>query len=839
MNVMKVLEKITSPELSESGNAKIVLQEASENMRLMEKVLMKLSDAMYESVHNKLASSQSSVAGFQLANALTSTNPRIKKACQERWLAFKKSVRDHIKKNVLGSLCLINYSTNASLVQDSLCPHPAAILCTICIAHVELPCGFWPELITILVDNVNSRYSTESTKLTALVTIGFLIQKIPPEVFGNQLSKLFRAVCHAVRQKSAKLNEVAANTLKKSIRALRLLFDNKDDIYLLMRALGMLIKSSKTDPEVLSGPITSLECLEIVVSTYYEFVASCIDKDLLNALLRTVNNIDSEIRRKSIEIWISLCKQEKDFEKAKTIDSGTEFQKTSIVGFGSGDKMRTNHFPNVMCSDIVKNSAVDLVEMLFQAIVIQPELNADSNEISSCNRAIWAACHCLLLITYYCGEEILDCVYNFIRQNIKSEDWKYCVAAMKVFGCVLKGPNLKKLKEIINLVLPHLPRFVCDSNVRVKRCTAAAIRSMCEGQGVIAEIVYVEPQLKNVLFLLINVLDEEMETAFIGCEALQSWSYNANTQFCTIETGETVIKRNCLTLYLELIVDKLLQKMLLKQWIENEVRSYICCTLEIILEHSIRDHYLVVRSVIDEALQCIENFQIEIKKDGVEEQDINTHVLTSLRSFFTILKPEDSKARADKIIAICCFIFNKNTSSNARIEILEIISIIASEFKEKFVKYMDDVNYIILSELHYQNQNLVYEAVLETTSVVCRALGDLFSPFSDEILYLLTTGCEYYKETLQPKILLAIADIAQEIGANFREHVKIIIPIILQVISYVWNNINSTDDDAKIYVKESRKAVFQISSVIVATFEKDETLECKLSFKAEADYRFN
>lgn len=107
---------------------------------------------------------------------------------QQRWLALPEDVRNHIKRNVI-----------ASLGTESTRPSVAA-QCVAAIAVAEIPHNLWPDVITILTQNVTNPSSSELLKEAALEAIGYICQDIEPELLSNKSNEMLTAIVHGMRR---------------------------------------------------------------------------------------------------------------------------------------------------------------------------------------------------------------------------------------------------------------------------------------------------------------------------------------------------------------------------------------------------------------------------------------------------------------------------------------------------------------------------------------------------------------------------------------------------------------------------------------------------------------
>lgn len=166
-------------------------------------------------------------AGLQLKNALTSKDPDIKLQLQQRWLQFPEEIRNFIKQNVLMAL-------GTETHRPSSAPQ-----CVAYIAVAELPHGLWPDLITILCQNITNPSSTELMKEATLETIGYICQEIESEILTSQSNQILTAIVHGMRkdEPSNKVKLAATNALHNSLEFTKANFDKDSERHFIMQVV--------------------------------------------------------------------------------------------------------------------------------------------------------------------------------------------------------------------------------------------------------------------------------------------------------------------------------------------------------------------------------------------------------------------------------------------------------------------------------------------------------------------------------------------------------------------------------------------------------------------------
>jgi importin subunit beta-1 len=197
----------------------------------------------------------------------------------------------------------------------------------------------------------------------------------------------------------------------------------------------------------------------------------------------------------------------------------------------------------------VKGALQYLVPILMLRLTKQEEFD-DEDEWNPCK----AAGVCLSLMANCCENDIVRHVIPFVKDHVKSEDWKYRDAAIMAFGSILEGPDPKALTPLVQQAMPTLITMMTDVSVVVQDTVAWTIGRVC---GLLPEAALKEEYLLQLLEALVKGLDKEPRVASNICWAFSSLA-EAAYENSEIAKDDDSPATYCLSPVYSTIVEKLL-----------------------------------------------------------------------------------------------------------------------------------------------------------------------------------------------------------------------------------------------------------------------------------------
>lgn len=780
VQLIHILEKTVSPDKNELKQASTFLEQAAATNIL--EFIKTLSDILRHGGNSPVARM---AAGLQLKNHLTSKDPNIKIQFQQRWLSFPEDIRTYIKKNVVGAL---GTETNR--------PSSAA-QCVAYIAVTELPQGQWPDLIGTLVSNVVQEGSTEIQKEATLEAIGYICQEIDSDVLVSQSNDILTAIIHGMRSRepSNQVRLAATQALLNSLEFTKANFDKMTERNFIMEVVCETTQSPDSQVKV-----AALQCLVKIMSLYYQYMEPYMGQALFPITLEAMKSENDAVALQGIEFWSNVSDEEVDLaiEDSEATDAG----KTPV--------RVSRHY--------AKGALQYIVPILLQKLTKQEELDDEDDWNPS-----KAAGVCLMLLATCCEDELVPYVLPFIKENIKSDNWRFRDASLMAFSSILSGLEASTLKPLVEQAMPTLIELMYDSSVIVRDTAAWTIGRISE---VIPEAAINETYLKPLLEALINGLKAEPRVASNICWAFSGLAEAAMDAATDNEENGTP-ETYPLSPYFEFIILRLLETTDRADGGQANLRPSAYEALMEMVKNSPKDCYITVRNtttVILERLQQVLQMDSHITSHSDRSQfnDLQSLLCGTLQSVLRKMTPEDAPQISDTIMTAMLTMFASNKSGGVQEDALLAVSTLVEVLGEGFIKYMEAFKpYLYLGLKNHQEYQVCCTAV-GLTGDIFRALKHKVLPYCDEIMHLLLENLrdQSVHRSVKPQILSVFGDIALSIGTEFRKYLDVVLTTLIQASQA---QVDRNDFDMVDYLNELREAVLEAYTAIIQGMKSEES----------------
>uniref|UniRef100_A0A1B6BYM1 Importin N-terminal domain-containing protein n=1 Tax=Clastoptera arizonana TaxID=38151 RepID=A0A1B6BYM1_9HEMI len=778
--LIHILEKTVSPDRRELEAAQSYLEGAAQNN--LPDFTKSLSDILHHGGNSPVARM---AAGLQLKNTLTSKDPTINKQYQQRWLNFSEETRLYVKKNIVGAL---GTETNR--------PSSAA-QCVAYVAVAELPVGQWPDLIAALVNNVINDSSTEIMKEATLEAIGYICQDIEQYVLAAQSNQILTAIIHGMRQSepSNQVRLAATTALYNSLEFTRANFDKPSERNYIMEVVCEATQSPDTQVRV-----AALQCLVKIMSLYYQYMEPYMAPALFPITLEAMKSDVDEVALQGIEFWSNVSDEE--------VDLAIEDTEAAEIG---RPPQRTSRF-------YAKGALQFLVPVLITKLTKQEEHDDEDDWNPS-----KAAGVCLMLLATCCEDDIVPYVLPFVKDNIKSSDWRYRDAALMAFGSILGGLDAQTLRPLVEQAMPTLIELMYDTSVVVRDTAAWTFGRICE---IIPEAAINPQYLKPLLESLINGLKAEPRVAGNVC-----WAFTGLAE-ASYEAAETTDEQGqpetyCLSQYFDFIIQQLLATTDRADGAQANLRPAAYEALMEMVKNSPRDCYvsvqrttMVILERINQVLQM--ESHIQSHSDRAQYNDLQSLLCATLQSVLRKVTPADAPQISDSIMTALLQMFNSNSckSEGVQEDALMAVSTLVEVLGEGFIKYMDAFKpFLCLGLKNHAEYQVCYSAV-GLTGDISRALKNRILPYCDEIMMLLLENLRdsTVHRSVKPQILSVFGDIALSIGPEFKKYLDVVLQTLVQASQL---EVDRADYDMVDYLNELREGVFEAYTGIIQGLKGD------------------
>ncbi|KAK2181291.1 hypothetical protein NP493_402g02041 [Ridgeia piscesae] len=780
MDLLTILEKTVSPDKAELEASQQYLEQAAQHN--LPELLKQLSDVLKHGGNSPVARMQ---AGIQLKNALYSKDRLLQDQYRSRWLQFPQDVRLHVKKNVLESL-------GTETVRPS-----SASQCVAHIACAELTQGEWPELISLLTQNVTNPASTEMMKEASLEAIGYICQDIDPDILTTQSNEILTAIVHGMKKEepSNHVKLAATNALLNSLEFTKANFDIESERHFIMQVVCEATQSSFSQVRV-----AALQCLVKIMSLYYQYMEHYMGPALFAITMEAMKSDIDEVALQGIEFWSNVCDEE--------VDLAIEFSEAQEQG---RPPERTSRF-------YAKGALQYLLPILTQTLAKQEEFD-DDDDWNPCK----AAGVCLMLMASCCEDDVVPHILPFVKEHIKSPDWRYRDAAVMSFGSILEGPNPDMLKPIVEQAMPMLIELLKDPSVVVRDTAAWTVGRLCE---IIPEAVINEQHLTPMLHALVEGLTADPRVAANVCWAFSSLA-EAAYEATEVADDQTEPETYCLSSYFEPIVQKLLETTDRPDGSQRNLRSAAYEALMEMVKNSPKDCYVTVQKttmVILERLQRVLQMESHIQStsDRVQYNDLQSLLCATLQSVLRKVAPEDAPQISDPIMTALLQMLQTSSGKSGGVQedALLAVSTLVEVLGDNFLKYMEAFKPFLAIGLKNHEEHQVCLAAVGLTGDICRGLSNKVLPYCDDIMVMLleNLGNDQVHRSVKPQILSVFGDIALAIGPEFKKYLDVVLNTLQQASQA---EVVRTDYDMIDYLNELREGCLEAYTGIVQGLKGD------------------
>ncbi|XP_065342738.1 importin subunit beta-1 isoform X3 [Cloeon dipterum] len=781
LQLINILEKTISPDKNELEAAQTYLEQAA--LTNFPEFCKGLSEILG---HGGNSAVVRMAAGLQFKNSLTSKDPNIAIQYQHRWLALPEQTRAYIKQNILGALGTENNRPST------------AAQCVAYVAVAELPVKQWPELIECLASNVVNTSSTEMTKEATLETIGYICQEIQDqEVLQLQANQILTAIIHGMRsnEPSNHVRLAATNALQNSLEFTRANFETDTERNFIMEVVCEATQSTDTAVKV-----SALQCLVKIMSLYYQHMESYMGQALFPITLDAMKSETDEVALQGIEFWSNVSDEE--------MDLSIEATEASEAG----------RVPS-RCSRFYAKGALQFLVPVLQQKLTKQEENDDEDDWNPSK----AAGVCLMLLATCCEDDIIPHVLPFVKDNIKSPNWRCRDAALMAFGSILGGLEPTTLKPLVDQAMPTLIELMYDQSVQVRDTCAWTFGRICE---IVPEAAINEQYLKSLLEALVNGLKAEPRVANNVCWAftgLAEAAYEAaeNAMNAGKDDDGAQPETYCLSQYFEFIVQRLLETTDRPDGAQANLRSSAYEALMELVKNSPRDCYVAVQKttmVILERLQHVLQMESHIQShsDRAQYNDLQSLLCGTLQSVLRKVSTEDAPKISDTIMTALLQMFNSNSckAGGVQEDALMAVSTLVEILGEGFLKYMEAFKPFLHLGLKNRAEYQVCGAAVGLTGDIARALRARILPYCDEIMMLLleNLGDNTVHRSVKPQILSVFGDIALSIGHDFGKYLTVVLQTLAQASQV---DVDRSDFDMLDYLNELREGILEAYTGII------------------------
>lgn len=543
--------------------------------------------------------------------------------------------------------------------------------------------------------------------------------------------------------------------------------------------------------------VAALQCLVRIMSLYYQYMETYMGPALFAITLEAMKSDIDEVALQGIEFWSNVCDEE--------VDLSIEKEEADEMG----------RPPEHVSRFYAKGALQFIVPLLMHTLTKQEEFD-DEDDWNPCK----AAGVCLMLLATCCGDDIVQHVLPFVKENIKHADWRFRDAALMSFGSILEGPDANALKPIVKEAMPMLIMLMKDESVAVKDTAAWTIGRVCEQNS---EAAIKTDYLYPLLEALVHGLSAEPRVAANVCWAFTSLAEAAYEDAEVPEWSENGTPQTfCLSKFFEPIVEKLLETTDRQDAATANLRPAAYEALMEMIKNSPKDCYTTVQKtimVVMERLQQVLQMEsrIQSQTERAQYNDLQSLLCATLQSVLRKVEPADAPLISDHIMRALLQMLQSSASNKTggvQEDALMAVSTLVEVLGESFSKYMDAFKPFLLLGLKNTAEYQVCHAAVGLVGDICRALSSGIIPFCDEIMTILLENLSNndVHRLVKPQILSVFGDIALAVGNNFKKYLEVVLQTLMQASQA---QVDRTDYDMIDYLNELREGCLEAYAGII------------------------
>ncbi|KAJ3024725.1 UNVERIFIED_CONTAM: karyopherin beta [Siphonaria sp. JEL0065] len=682
-------------------------------------------------------------AGLAMKNALSAKDEGIRAEFTARWIQMEVPVRKQIKDGLLATL-----SSPVSLTGFAAAQVIAAI------GAIELPHNQWPDLIAILVHNVEAVDS--NTKEATLQAIGFICETIHPVVLQELSNQILTAVVQCARKEETnqKVRLAALRALLNSLEFAKRNFEHDGE-----RNYIMLIVCEGTVSADEDVQVAAFECLVKIVQLYYDKMQSYMSQALYGLTIDGMQNLNERVAMQSVEFWSTVCEEEANIiqENQISIQNGEQPM-----------------FINYNFAQPVGQKLVSV--LLFLLTKKEEDEDEDDWNISM------AAATCLALLSTVFEDNIIGLVLPWVQTHLQSPDWKFREGAVMAFGSILDGPKQSTLAPLVGQALPFLITMMNDPNVQVKDTTAWTL-------GRISEMLTPE-----------TIKPEQLHALISGVVAgLNDHSRVAsNCAWCIINLAEhmsgeeTDVQTYPLSPYFDGLITSLLTSVNEKSNHEANLKATVYEAIATLVSTCAKDCFGTVEKLAHEMLNKL-NGTIAMQREIVSQddrsalQELQANICSVLTNIIRRMSGMINPIADPIMMCVLNILSSSHRSSTVLEDAFIVISALSSAVEGDFIRYMNDFNPHLIRALQNPQDHQLSAIAVGMIGDICRSLNEQILPFCRDYMTCLVENLKspILDRSVKPSILSCFGDLAIAIAGEFEAFIEPVMAIVDEAIKMV------------------------------------------------------
>ena len=748
-------------------------------------------------------------AGLLLKNTLVAKSEETKREQAQRWVAVDPSMRSSIKQMLLSLLAAPPKEIRST-----------AALAIASIAAIDIPRNEWPDLISLLVHNINS--TAADTKQSSFEALGYICEEC-----GEHLQAQSNLILNAINTgmsdtANADIRYAATSALANSLSFVESNMNNEQERNVIM---GMVFAAAASTDERVR--VAAFSCLVTMGSEYYKYLQPYMVQ-IFQLTGSAIGTEVEDVQLQAIEFWSTLADVEIEFKVSQRTHRAAEAASRHTSSCVLQRPPLTYHSPLVCCcqeetenpdrsdeyvdpsKQYVAAAIVPLVPQLLNCLTKQ---NEDVDD-ETWNPAM-AAGTCLSLLSQAAGDAIVPVVLPFIQGNINSPNWRQKEAATISFGCILDGPQAPMIAELVKSAFPVLLTNMRDAHDLVKDTAAWTVGRICS-----LHPETTQPFLDHLMSAFIHGLEDVPSVASNVCWAIHNL---ANALPYDVSASS-----NAMSPYFQPLMERLLNAANRADAGTHNLLSSAYEAINALISSAAKDTWPIVSQLIPVFIKQLEGTLVSSALSATDRERQNEVQALLCGAMQTIVQRLD-EATVLTYADLCMTLFIKvqdSKSSTVNEESLMAIGALANRMGGQFEKYMQALDVYLERGLQNEREYKVCQVAVGLVGDLARALEGKFVPLSDKIMSILLQhlSSATIERSVKPHIISCLGDIALAVGGYFARYLPFVFRILIPASELQFDFIGSTFDDVD-YLDSLRESILEAWTGILQGLAADNQQE--------------
>jgi len=728
-----------------------------------------------ELANNEKPTRSRGMAGLILKNALyAQESPQRQLQLNQQWLALDPTARAQIKSMAF-----------ATLAADDQEARHAATQLVARIGVCEIPANQWPELINDLLKNM--KLPDENVRMATLQCLGYLCQDMPGTFLTSFSNPILQAVITGMAKgQNEQIRLYATRALFNALEFAKRNLETDSERNYVMKIICEATQSP--DSKVRTS---AFECLVKIASLYYRHLGEYMAAVFSLTFNAIKADPSEEVGQMALEFWATLCEEEIEIEQL-----WEEYN----------EDRENNDPPAVQSQGFIQRSLEFLVPLLTSVLTTKSE-NQDADEWNK----VMAAGHCLSLFAQNVGDQIVDHVLPFVRDNINHQTlWQNRDAAMLAFGSILEGPSKEKLASLVEMSVPRMLAALKDPSVQVKDTAAWTLGQICE-----LHPASIGDKLFDLMGSLYDALSDIPRVANNVCWAVHNI---AKADPTAADDGKTT---NHLSPYFPKLIQKLMEVSQRDDADENNLRMSAYSAINVMIQNAAPDVFNDVLALAPQLMQRLTatlGATINSAEDREEQYDLIALICGVIQ---VILQRCGQACRPliPQLMGLFMQVINAH-SHTVQEEVLLCIGSVASILEVGFEEFIPHFMPFVSASIQNYAAHSVVECAVGVVGDIVRGLEKRVVPYAEGLITLLVDALRNpaLSPRVKPAILSALGDVAMYVGNAFVRHLPAVMGICRDASQAP---VDMSNADQVAYLNELREAIFDCYTGILQGLRGD------------------